>query len=280
MTTLHQLSLHGNAVPSISVLDVTPELAREWLGRNMGNRPMRPGNLKKLTTALKTGKWRMTGDPIRFSITGKLIDGQHRLNAIVETGITAQCVVMSGLDDSIFDVIDSGATRSKSDVLFSEYGLPVETTKLLSSAAIIALQYEGGMHGFRANVPTTTLVDFVRERPGLLSSAVTIKGSVPHDSPAPKSIATAFHYYAFPLDAAACERFIERFMVGAVNGAADNLLHLRNQCYSGRASQRPLPTREIFGRLIKIWNSERRGKPIKHAGNTALRQDEAFPQFI
>lgn len=280
MTTLHQLNLHGDAVPSISVMDVTPELAREWLGRNMGNRPMRPGNLKKLTAALKTGNWRMTGDPIRFSATGKLIDGQHRLSAIVETGIAAQCVLMSGLDDSIFDVIDSGAARSKSDVLFIEYGLPAETAKLLASCAGIAHQYEEGVFSFRANVSKESLIEFVRAHQALIQSAIFVQANMPRESPAPKSIAATFHYYAHPLDAAACERFIERFMVGAVNGAADNLLHLRNQCYSGRASQRPLPTREIFGRLIKIWNSERRGKPIKHAGNTALRQDEAFPQFI
>ncbi len=278
--TVKQSSLLVNPLPSMEVHEVSPELARAWLERNLGNRPIRQANLRRLVAAMKSGNWRMTGDPIRFSNSGKLIDGQHRLMAIVESGLAFPCVVMRGLDDAIFDVLDSGASRSKADVLFTEYGLPVETAILLSSIASIAYHYDSELYSFRSSVTKESIVEFVRAHPALIDSAIYTKANLVRESPCAKAIAGAFHYYASALDPHACERFLERFMRGIGLSADDNLLHLRNLCYSARSARRPLGTRELFGRLIKFWNSERRGKPIKYAGNAGLRQDEAFPKFI
>ena len=264
----------------MKMMDVTPSIARQWLARNMGNRPITASVVNRYARHMDGGKWKMAGDPIRFSKTGKLIDGQHRLTAIVKTGLTVPMVVLTGLEDAIFNVIDTGRARSKSDVLFIEHGLPVETSKLLSSSAALAYCYRNELYSFKPSITNEELSAFIRENSGLIAATQHVRENVPHESPAPKAIAVAFWFFASQLDQALADRFLERFMVGAVEGANDNLLHLRNACLNARANRRPLSTADLLGRLIKIWNAERRGKPIAYFNNTALRKDESFPRFI
>lgn len=266
--------------PTMKVVTVTPDLARQWLERNMGNRPVALAVVTRYAEEMKAGRWKLTGDAIRFSNSGKLIDGQHRLHAIVKAGVAITCVVMTELDDSIFNVIDIGKSRVKSDVLYIEYGLPVETVKLVASSAQLAFFYDHEMYSFKGRISNEELLSYVRQHHGLIHAAQYLREHSPHEAPVPKSIFAAFYYFASALDESRAARFVERFMVGAVDDATDNLLHLRNLCFTQRAMRRPVGVREVFGRLIKIWNSERRNKPIRHFGNTSLRQDEVFPRFI
>jgi len=275
------LNIDAPAVqPKMRVMQVTPDIARAWLQRNTGNRPFRRANANKVLNDIKRGGWKMTGDAIRFSKSGKLIDGQHRLTAVVESGITVETLVISGLDDEIFDVIDTGAKRGKSDVVAIEFDLGADMSRLVSSAAGMALHYERGFYSFRDGFENHEVLSYLRSNPALIFAAQHVRERVPHESPAPKSIAAMFWFFASRLDPLRADRFLERFMVGAVDGADDNLLHMRNALFSARAARRPIQTREIIGRLIKIWNSERKGKPIKYFNNTGLRADEAFPKFI
>ena len=221
----------------------------------------------------------MTGDPIRFSKTGKMIDGQHRLQAILNSGISVQCVVMRDLADDIFDVLDSGKPRGKVDVLFIELGIPMETCKILSSCVGTAIDYEREQYGFGGKAEKSELLSFVAQHPSIIQSA-EYGQQLPHQTPVPRSIGAFFHFYAAKRDQAAAERFMDRFMVGAVDGAGDNLLHLRNHCMNGKANRRLVSRTEVIARLIRIWNAEQRGAPIKYFNNTALRKDDAFPTFI
>lgn len=264
----------------MQVVSVTPEIARKWLGRNAGNRPLKMAHVARLASAIRNGKWKLTGDPVRFSDTGKLIDGQHRLQAIVDAEMTVQCVVMHGLNDDIFDVIDSGSPRSKADAVFIQYGLPVAKSGLLASTAGLAYQYANGSPSFKGKVPSDELLKYIGANPDLVDAVSHIYDTTPHENPVAKSIAAAFYFFACRKDPALAESFIVRFMVGAVEGANDNLLYLRNFCFNARAARRPIQSSEIFGRLIIVWNSERRGKPIKHQTNIRVRTEDAYPRFI
>lgn len=268
----------SNKAPSVSVVDITPEIAREWMARNIGNRPASQAHVAKLEKAILEGHWKMTGDPIRFSKTGKLLDGQHRLQAILNSGKTVTCVVMSDLDDEIFDVLDSGKGRQKSDVLFIELGLPVETCKMLASSVTWIIDYEKELFGFPGKSDKHDVMAFVQSHPQTIAAAEYAQ-ALPRNCPVPRSIAGAFYYYASKTNQAKAERFLERFMVGAVDGLDDNLLALRNRCFAYAVERRPLHRSQVLGAMIRIWNAELRGKPIKYANN-ALRTDGQFPTFI
>lgn len=97
--------------------NVTPSLAAAWLERNTSNRPLRSSKVESHAEAMKRGEWKFNGDPIRFSLDGTLLDGQHRLSAVVKSGIAQKFLIINGLSSDVFATIDTGSTRSASDIL-------------------------------------------------------------------------------------------------------------------------------------------------------------------
>lgn len=96
---------------------VTPKVAKEWLGKNQNNRPLSQSAVDVLVEAIRNDEWVQNGEAIKFSASGVLIDGQHRLEAIVQTGRTLEMVVVRGLEEESFNTIDQGRKRSFSDML-------------------------------------------------------------------------------------------------------------------------------------------------------------------
>lgn len=66
------------------VMLVTPEMAREWLDKNTPrNRPVSKSTVNAYARLMKAGGWNLTHQGIAFDDNGELIDGQHRLHAII-----------------------------------------------------------------------------------------------------------------------------------------------------------------------------------------------------
>lgn len=103
---------------SQKIVDVTPEMAKRWLERhNVGNRPIRPGVVKRYVAMMKAGQWVTSPDGIIFGGGDRLLQGQHRLTAIVKSGVTCRMCVTRGVSNEAFKVLDRGAPRSVADVL-------------------------------------------------------------------------------------------------------------------------------------------------------------------
>jgi hypothetical protein len=100
------------------------------------------------------GQWRLTGDSIKFDGTS-LIDGQHRLQAIIRSGVTIRCVVVRNLPRDIFDVLDTGRSRQAGDVL-SGYGYP--NVYLLAAAARYLYFYERKIVPAVVTVPNSDIL--------------------------------------------------------------------------------------------------------------------------
>lgn len=95
---------------------VTPDLARSWLDHNKENRPIRQAFVERWARTMRAGKWRLTHEGIAFDTEGRLIDGQHRLLALVLAGVSVQFTVFRNVDPEARIVIGTGATRSAFDV--------------------------------------------------------------------------------------------------------------------------------------------------------------------
>jgi len=92
---------------SIEVKEITPELAKDILeNHNNLNRNRNKEHVKSLLNNMKQGTWRFNGDTIRFDRDGELIDGQHRLAALVEFGKPLPMIVIKGFDKETMKTID------------------------------------------------------------------------------------------------------------------------------------------------------------------------------
>jgi hypothetical protein len=110
-------------------MDVTPEMAARWLKNNFGNRPIRWDTVKAYARDMLNGLWVPTHQGLAFNDKDALIDGQHRLHAIVMSGVTIRMMVTFGLPSKIerkemttMDAVDRGATRSVGDQLTIQHG--------------------------------------------------------------------------------------------------------------------------------------------------------------
>lgn len=117
--------MSGNANQKVTArfVNVTPAMAAAWRERNHTNRNFRILIAQGYADEMRAGRWRLSGDALQFNREGELINGQHRLWAVVESGVTCQFLVMENLDDETAAITDGGTPRQASDTLKMLYGI-------------------------------------------------------------------------------------------------------------------------------------------------------------
>lgn len=122
------------------VIQCTPAVAMRFLEKNTNNRKMRPDKVKALTQLIQDGQWRNTGDPIRIGKDGTLLDGQHRLAAIVAAGQPVELSVLWDFDKNPF--VDTGAKRTTSDsIRINNDGMDWVTSRVTSALNALNEQF-------------------------------------------------------------------------------------------------------------------------------------------
>ena len=95
---------------------ITPEWAAEILQtKNSKNRKLRGWWAEALAAAIRRGEWITTHQGIAFDEDGNIIDGQHKLKAVVLAKIPIEMMVFHGVPRSAFSVLDIGTKRSYAD---------------------------------------------------------------------------------------------------------------------------------------------------------------------
>jgi hypothetical protein len=99
-----------------TVEEMTPVKAKRFLKRNTANyRKMKPRIVSRYADAMRKGEWRFTHQSIAVSVKGILLDGQHRLQAIVDSGVTILMVVCWNAPDGSRYESDTGVVRTNVD---------------------------------------------------------------------------------------------------------------------------------------------------------------------
>lgn len=103
-------------------LRVPCDLARFWLHPeiNYGNRPLNPYHIARVTTAMMVADWPLMPVPICFSVSGRLMDGQHRLTGTVRSGKAQRFIISLDCPDELYPYFDIGRPRSIPDTMMDE----------------------------------------------------------------------------------------------------------------------------------------------------------------
>jgi hypothetical protein len=102
---------------TVAITHISPELAQTWLRFNTNNRRLDKRNVSHLRDAITQSEWYMNGEAIIFSDDGRLLNGQHRLWAIIMAGIGVDVLVVRGVNPKSFRTLDSGRVRRAGEVL-------------------------------------------------------------------------------------------------------------------------------------------------------------------
>lgn len=117
MNKLKRASNGRNMDPITRYENVSPQLATEYLKRNKCNRPLRKGTINRYARDMANDKWESTHQGIAFDRKGYLMDGQHRLYAIIVSGRTIRLPVTRGLPQQANAGVDNGFNRQTVDIL-------------------------------------------------------------------------------------------------------------------------------------------------------------------
>ena len=116
---LDRLDKFTSAKWSAEVYKMSPEEAQLILlerncnkGIDATNRNLKTRNVRFLGRAIYEGSWKRHAGNIKFDVTGTMIDGQHRLNAIAQCGKDVEVIVEKGCDKGTTPAIDQGDNRT------------------------------------------------------------------------------------------------------------------------------------------------------------------------
>lgn len=119
------------------IVYVTPEIARHYLSLNTANyRTIKPAVASRYAEDMKSGNWHENGEAIQFSKNGTLKNGQHRLLAIVNSGVSMEMNVVTDLDDDV-EIFDWGSARSNAQIAKAR-GLSLGTDAIGAARIILA----------------------------------------------------------------------------------------------------------------------------------------------
>lgn len=261
-TTVHADILAGR--PTAKLTLVTPETAERWLERNESNRNIRPAHVAAMARDMVAGHWQLTGEAIKFDTDGRLIDGQHRLTAVVLSGVGVQMLVVSGLRSESQQVMDTGAKRTAFDAL----GLRGDGTKNrvpLASAARLALAWDRGqIVRVTSGIPQSTnaeILAYVDLNPSLQDAV--------DDARQWTEVGRSRAVAAFALDRLrsidrdAADRFYRDLMDYRTDGPGDPRLALLRRLHAADKTREILPHPMELYFIFRTWNAVRSGEQLK-----------------
>lgn len=109
---------------------ITPSKAKKWLeSHNVKNRKLNKRHVEMLASDMGSGRFKLTHEPIAFDETGRLIDGQHRLNAVYQSGRSHEFLVARNLPKGTQLFVDNGRRRSLADAATFEGDLSIDKRK-------------------------------------------------------------------------------------------------------------------------------------------------------
>lgn len=242
-------------------MTVTPETAAIMLERNTGNRQISKGTVARFVAEMTADRWTMTAEAIKFSKSGVLLDGQHRLTAIVQSGRAATFLVVFGLDDEVFHDLDQGKKRGAADMMHIA-GVP---NAALAAAILRMLIFHrnGSLKSLGTAAGISNAV-FVEEAahvdPEKLHEAVKVGSRAANKRLCSPAAFGALYF----LCAEKSKRDADRFFDAAISGQGGDdqraAVKFRNELVDIRLRGGKAAPAAVFEMGVRGWNAFRQGK--------------------
>lgn len=260
---------HGQLVGEI--VKITPVMATAWLERCEANRPLCDATVKLYARQMAAGTWPINGETIKFDEAGNLIDGQHRLWAIVESGVTIECFVVRGVATGAFDTIDVGKKRSPGDLL-SIAGEDNAKSLAASLSWLWRLENRCVLHRDRPSAAESRAV--LAQHPNIRDHVHCVTGV-----PLPAGPAIALSYLSHRASPVVAPGFWMALRTGERLHSGDPIYRLREALLADRGRSRGSARVAITVRVawtIKAFNYAAAGR---RAQLITWKTNEPFPEF-
>jgi hypothetical protein len=274
---LEMASATRHPAPSIELVDVTPEIATEWLTYNQGNRALPTGKyIESMVRDMKEENWSLGADCIAFGWDGRLLNGQTRLNALVRANMVVTFGVIRNLDPEAQNDMDKQRRRSLANALQmmgkSNASLRASTTK--AHYLWMKLDFPG-VKSVDPNPSDRELLDWEEQHD--FEESMKYVSRLRNSFQLPPSPLASVFYEMLIQDEETAAIFIERLIDGQDLREDDAIWRLRMAFarHSMASNERQKFTNtEVMALTIKSWNSFRKNKSVK---SLVFKSNESFP---
>ncbi|WP_066212917.1 hypothetical protein [Arthrobacter woluwensis] len=243
---------------------VTAEIAELWLEQNLENRAVSPERVASYALDMTANNWKFTGDPIKFDWDGRLIDGQHRLLAIIRSGCTVRMLIAKGINPTAQTVIDTGKKRTSSHALqmvgyrqaptivaaAARIGLTEEAGKLLNAKSTLLLPTHSEVIGW---VEQNTEIEQWAQLSQKYHRAIAV---------APSPLAYAM-YTIIRLNGAEGIRFFDDLYAMKTEGEGDPKATLLKRLRQAVATKERISAAQVIFAIYRSWNAVKVGEELK-----------------
>lgn len=268
LTAVPQQEEQEVPAPRHELLLITPRKAAELLKRNEKNRRLTRGKVKEYAKAMKEGRWRFDAMPICISTEGRLLNGQHRLEAIIESGVPQTMSLWWNIEPAAQSVMDTGRKRSFGDALTMRgetYGAHLAATTTMLK------MWEEGIRGRGLINPTIRwqipeLMDYFDEHQQEIRESVQVGRNVAANLTKISARTVAVCNVLFSrIDQGDAAEFMRLLSTGEDMKARHPVLVTRNAIQSMAADNTRVHQAYLLALVIKAWNSWRAGDEMGQA---------------
>lgn len=266
------------------VVLMTPALARELLRHNTCNRPISERsiiNYSRDMAAVPT-RWQFNGDTIKIAEDGSLLDGQHRLQAVVRSNTSHYMALIRDLPRETQDTMDAGRKRTAADML-SLHG--EANAHVLGAVLRRVWMLQNGDAKFKHNAtPTSSELKAVLEQfPDIRRAADIACRTYSAFRYIPASVVGTSYHMLSQVDTRGevVPWFFQRIADGADLQLGHPILALRNRAMSDRANQIKPSDQRSVAYVLRAWNALMRRVTLAniiHPADTPLPAIRPVPE--
>jgi hypothetical protein len=275
----------------LSKTKVTPTMAARWLDTTMDNgftnRNLRHHIVDLYARDMIEGKWADNGETVKFDNAGNVVDGQHRLWAVVQADkdLPNGGIKMSlayGVDDADLLTVDNGIPRQFYDHLNFK-GI------INSRALATAIRFQLAWETHKTPFPSTGGKGNNRWRPSFnelercFNRNKKLSEAISHSTLRPQMVSKGilgwFIFNITKIDQELAEEFMEDLAEGAGLEKKDPVHALRRRLLANTTTTgtKRLRGETIAAYLVKAWNARMRSQPVNHY---KYLPGEDFPTFV
>lgn len=256
-------------------------LAAQILEGNSTNRPLSDAHAKRISRQMSNGLWKINGETIKIGSTGDVLDGQHRLWAVIYAKVSIWLIVVFGVQSDAFSTIDTiRKSRSGSDTL-AVAGLSHHRSTTSSALHYLIHYQRGTLLNSRAaenRVENAQVEEAYKAHPEMVRAVAHVSDKLRRIlNP---SVLGFVYYLLASHDEALAERMINTLEDPSAVSVNDPFFKLREAVLVRRADEKRADPLMMIALLIKAVNAAHDGKQIEKLGwRSQGERPEAFPQF-
>lgn len=246
----------------METIHLSPERAAQLLEHNTHNRPVAQRHVDRIARQIADGHWRFNGDTIKVSDDGEVLDGQHRLWAVVETQTAIETIVVYGIAREAFATIDTVRKQRSGGDTLSLVGVD-RYRNMISEALKWLLRYRGNfIEDFRAPIHKIENSDIEVAYAENKSISKAVEKAMKCRGLGSTSLIAFVYYIAANRNEELADRMMDTLVDPSSVNLNDPFFRLRSYFTGERLKQKdPLLTIAL---MIKALNAAAAGQKLTH----------------